>query len=196
MSCPCVRLGAAVVAAAASALSGCAAPAPFYVDEACAAYEADIQSAADEWAAATNGRAVFDFVWGYRAGTAQDDHRRVIECVGADRLVDSLTDHLGYTGHVTFPIGGAVMSERITLWPARIAAAGVPLRDIILHELGHAAGIRDHIDAPGAIMRSEEGADSDTLHCVTYADLGAFCDQADTCRARPLEGCVVAGGAP
>jgi hypothetical protein len=100
----------------------------------------DVERAAEAWRRMTRGRVDFRIYWD--RGPLHDGYREIVPV--------SYLDLHGSTGE---PACGGVRGGVLML--VRDPYRCRPLYPIVLHELGHFAGIEHHVDRPGAVMHWE-----------------------------------------
>lgn len=151
-----LALGLVVMVLFARCLAGCAAPVggPFYVSSKFQeSEEAQITEAAEAWEVATYGAIHFDLVFGAdvepSVGSAWG--RRIITPITAQEwLTTDLT--IGHEVNAGYCGKGTNYQAIVVL-----VDSGVPVRDVVDHELGHSLGLK-HVAEPTALMFGPDAA--------------------------------------
>lgn len=148
------------------ALVGCGAGDTVYVDKAFTPDEtADIRSAFQEWQ--DRALALADVVYGADVSSGQTGKRMVLRVTG---IAGACVDRPACVWTSRYPIGHAVETERVLLWPEGMAAYDEKpdaFRRVLLHELGHHFGIDTHDTGEHTVMH-------DLAEHITPADVAAY----------------------
>ncbi len=146
-----------VAAALAFVVAGCGSLDPvIYVDMKFSSEEqAQIQEAADMWEVASGGTVHFDLVFDQSVWPKTDEKRVLIRATN-DEAIWYSEANVGLETLRPVDIAGDCKcnrtdSQTLIVVPERFASMGATLRQVVAHELGHAAGLH-HVDAIEALM--------------------------------------------